>query len=139
MLCMTGVYLRDITNMIFVILHWNVSRLSVCFLMIIPKLSKYPLVTKGFFINLLQLEPSLIIRSQSDQWLIIHWQLDQRLLIPVMSFSDNPSPRKKKNAALAIDGKAWVSMLTCHGSCLEFGMLILNFSVWCSRHCQVSW
>ena len=27
----TGVYLRDITDMIFVILHLNVSCLSVCF------------------------------------------------------------------------------------------------------------
>ena len=31
MICVTGVYLRDITNMIFVILHLDVSRLSVCF------------------------------------------------------------------------------------------------------------
>ena len=30
MLCVTGVYLRDITNTIFVILHFNVSQLSVC-------------------------------------------------------------------------------------------------------------
>ena len=30
MLCVTGVYLRNMTNIIFVILHLNVSRLSVC-------------------------------------------------------------------------------------------------------------
>ena len=30
MLCATGVYLRDVTNMIFVILHLIVSHLSVC-------------------------------------------------------------------------------------------------------------
>ena len=29
-LCVTGVYLRDITKMIFVILHLNVSQLSIC-------------------------------------------------------------------------------------------------------------
>ena len=29
-LCVTGVYLRDITNTIFVILHLKVSRLSIC-------------------------------------------------------------------------------------------------------------
>ena len=29
MLCVTGVYLRDLDNMIFVILHLNVSHLSV--------------------------------------------------------------------------------------------------------------
>ena len=29
-LCVTGVYLRDLTNIIFVILHLNVSHLSVC-------------------------------------------------------------------------------------------------------------
>ena len=29
--CVTGVYLRDITNMIFIILHLNMSCLSVCF------------------------------------------------------------------------------------------------------------
>ena len=33
MLCVTGVYLRDITNsnMVFVAMHLNVSHLSVCF------------------------------------------------------------------------------------------------------------
>ena len=31
MLCVTGVYLRDITNTNFVILHLNVSHLSDCF------------------------------------------------------------------------------------------------------------
>ena len=31
MLCVTGVYLRDITDTIFVILHLNVSCLSICF------------------------------------------------------------------------------------------------------------
>ena len=31
MLCATGVYLRDITSTIFVILQLNVNRLSVCF------------------------------------------------------------------------------------------------------------
>ena len=30
-LCVTGVYLRDITNIIVSILHLNVSHLSVCF------------------------------------------------------------------------------------------------------------
>ena len=30
MLCGAGVHLRDITNMIFVILHLNVNGLSVC-------------------------------------------------------------------------------------------------------------
>ena len=30
MLCVTGVYLRDIMNIIFVILHLNVSHLSAC-------------------------------------------------------------------------------------------------------------
>ena len=30
MLCVTSVYLGDIKNMIFVILHLNVSRLSIC-------------------------------------------------------------------------------------------------------------
>ena len=30
MLCMTGVYLRDITRTVFVILHFNVSCLSIC-------------------------------------------------------------------------------------------------------------
>ena len=30
MLCVSGVYLRDITNTIFVILHLNVSHLSLC-------------------------------------------------------------------------------------------------------------
>ena len=29
-LCVTGVYLRDITNIIIVLLHLNNSRLSVC-------------------------------------------------------------------------------------------------------------
>ena len=28
--CVTGVYLRDVINMIFVILHLNVCRLSIC-------------------------------------------------------------------------------------------------------------
>ena len=31
MLCVTGVYLKGITNTIFVLLHFNVSSLSVCF------------------------------------------------------------------------------------------------------------
>ena len=30
MLCVTGVYFRDITNIIIVLLHLNNSRLSVC-------------------------------------------------------------------------------------------------------------
>ena len=30
MLCVTGVFIRDITNTIFVILHVNMSRMSVC-------------------------------------------------------------------------------------------------------------
>ena len=30
MLCMTGVYFRDITSSVFVIVHLNVDRLSIC-------------------------------------------------------------------------------------------------------------
>ena len=30
MLCVTGVFIRDITNTIFVTLHVNMSRMSVC-------------------------------------------------------------------------------------------------------------
>ena len=39
MLCVTGVYLRDITNMIFVILHLNVSCLNICSSCFVKKFS----------------------------------------------------------------------------------------------------
>ena len=43
MLCVTGMYLRDMTNMILKILHLNVNHLSICS----ASISKWPLI-KGY-------------------------------------------------------------------------------------------
>ena len=55
MLCVTGVYLRDITTMNFSILHWNVSRL---------------LVFSRFFFLLFLCFRALLVLSTASDWVI---------------------------------------------------------------------
>ena len=54
-LCVSGVYLRDITDMIFVILHLNVGHLSVCSSCLIKFLFSVLLFNINFFFLFKQL------------------------------------------------------------------------------------